>query len=51
METAWNVLSIVVFFLLCFEGWRSFRRQEPQKYVLIGLALLALPIIDKAIGR
>lgn len=46
METAWNLFSIVIFILLCHTGWRSFRRQDAQRCVLIGLALLALPLVD-----
>lgn len=51
METLWNIVSISVFLILIVMGWRAFRTGESQKCILIGLALLALPLLDQALKK
>lgn len=51
MENAWNLSSILIFLLLCHAGWRSFRRHDAQKCLLIGIAILALPLVDHIIRK
>jgi hypothetical protein len=51
METLWNVVSVVIFLILTVTGWRAFRSGESQKCIVIGLALLALPLLDQALKK